>query len=56
MVKRIYANIPKKLNLSAFNPVVKQVQIRKSGLEWLAGFMPLGIVQEFRRLELLLRQ
>jgi hypothetical protein len=36
-VKSLYENILKELNLSATNPVVKQFQIHKSGLEGLAG-------------------
>jgi hypothetical protein len=47
-VKNIYENIIEELKLSASNPVVKQFQIRKSGLEWLAGFLPFGVIQGFR--------
>jgi len=43
--KIIYANRLKKLKLSASNPVVKQFQIRKSWLDWLAGFLPVGAIQ-----------
>jgi hypothetical protein len=55
-VKIIYEKRIRKLKLSASNPVVKQFQIRKSELEWLAGFFPFGAIQGFRGHESFFRQ